>query len=66
MNTDLIKTNLIKARGLRTQKEIADSVGISQSTYAMYETGQRIPSDEVKIRLADFFGKTVQELFFAE
>jgi len=64
MNVERISEKLIELRGRQTQKEIADAVGISQSTYAMYETGQRIPSDEIKIRLAEYFKKTVQEIFF--
>ncbi len=64
MDTEMIRERLIELRGRRRQKEVADAVGISQSTYAMYEKGKRIPNDEVKIKLADFFGKTVQEIFF--
>ncbi|QHF59202.1 hypothetical protein Bateq7PJ16_3396 [Bacillus subtilis] len=30
----------------------------------MYETGQRIPRDEIKIKLADYYQKTVQQIFF--
>jgi len=30
----------------------------------MYERDERVPRDEVKIRIANFFGKTVQELFY--
>lgn len=51
-------------RGSRTQKEVSDSIGISQNTYASYEAGERIPSDENKSKLARFFGRTVQEIFF--
>jgi len=64
MNTEKISEKLIELRGRKRQKEIADAVGISQSTYAMYEQGKRIPSDEIKIRLATYFQKTVQEIFF--
>lgn len=51
-------------RGEKSQKEVADAIGISQSSYAMYETGDRMPSDENKRKLAAFFKKTVQEIFF--
>lgn len=51
-------------RGEKTQKFIADAIGISQSTYAMYETGERTPSDENKRKIATLFKKTVQEIFF--
>ena len=56
---------LIKLRKNRTQAEIAKELGISQSTYAMYETGKRTPSDEVKKRIAKLYNKTVQFIFFS-
>lgn len=30
----------------------------------MYETGKRIPSDDVKVRIAKYYDTTVQEIFF--
>ena len=35
-------------RGEKTQEEIAKAVGITKSSWAMYERGERIPRDEVK------------------
>lgn len=55
---------LIALRGKKTQREVSGAVGISVGAYAMYELGERTPRDEVKIRLAEYFGKTVQEIFF--
>ena len=55
---------LRKLRGVRTQEEIAAILGITKSSWAMYERDERVPRDEVKIRIANFFGKTVQELFY--
>lgn len=52
-------------RGL-TQKQVAQAVGITQSAYAMIEGGRRYPRKSVAKRLADFFGVTVDELFFAQ
>ena len=51
-------------RGERTQDEIANAIGITKSAWAMYERGERVPRDEVKIQIARYFGKTVQEVFF--
>lgn len=64
MDAMKIAEKLVKLRGDKTQKEIAEAIGVAQSTYAMYEIGQRIPSDEVKIRIAKYFKKTVQFIFF--
>ena len=58
-------TEKLKAlRGDRPQSEVAKAVGIAASTYSMYENGERNPSDPVKIRIADYFGVTVQYIFF--
>lgn len=54
---------LRKKRG-ETQEEVAESIGISVSAYSAYETGQRVPRDKVKRRLAKHFNRTVQFLFF--
>ena len=66
MNRKLIAKRLIKLRGKRTQIELAKAIGVSQSTYAMYETAQRLPSDERKIAIAKFYRLTVQDIFFNE
>ena len=55
---------LKKLRGERSQASIAAEIGITKSSWAMYERNERVPRDEVKIQIANFFGKTVQEIFF--
>lgn len=59
-------TILRKLRGDRTQEEIASALGITKSSWAMYERDERVPRDEVKIRIAKFFGKSVEELFYTQ
>lgn len=53
-------------RGEMTQEALAADLGITKSSWAMYERGERVPRDEVKVRIAAYFRKSVQELFFAE
>ena len=50
----------------KTAAEVAEACGISQSALTMYENGERLPRDEVKIRLAKYYGRTVQTIFFAQ
>jgi len=45
--------------------EVAAAVGISVSSLGMYETGARMPRDEVKLNLAKFYGRSVNDIFFA-
>jgi transcriptional regulator with XRE-family HTH domain len=42
-------------RGSATQAEIAAKIGVSQSTYAMYESGKRSPSNSTLKKIAEYF-----------
>ena len=44
------------------QREIAFFLGVSQNTYSQYETGVIAFTDQVLIRLADFYGVSVDYL----
>ena len=52
-------------RGERTMQEVADAIGVSLQAISMYENGRRRPSDEVKERIAKFYGASVERLFYA-
>lgn len=60
-----IAERLILARGDEKREEVARAVGISVSAIAMYENGARIPRDEIKVKLADYYNTTVQDLFYS-
>ena len=49
-----------------TQEEVAKGVGISTSTYAMYERGERTPRDRNKLAIAKYFDRSVGYIFFDE
>lgn len=56
---------LANLRGSKTQEEVATACGISVSALSMYEQDERTPRDEVKIRLASYYGVSIESLFFA-
>lgn len=64
MNAVDIGKRLAKMRGDRSQEQVARDIGMSLSAYTKYERGERIPRDEIKIRLANYYGMSVQEIFF--
>jgi len=64
MNKQIIGQRLIKLRGDKSRKKVSGELGISESALRMYETGQRIPRDEIKLKIADYYGLSVQEIFF--
>lgn len=66
MDAKAIGERLIQLRGERTQKEVARALGISVSSVGMYERGERMPRDEIKIAIAKYYDKTVQFIFFTD
>lgn len=55
---------LQKLRGDKSREEVAKAIGVSVSAIAMYENGERIPRDSIKIKFAEYYDKSVQEIFF--
>ena len=51
-----------RQRAKKTQKEIADYLGIERSTYAKYESGASEPTFDTLRRLADLYGASIDEL----
>ena len=56
--------NLLQLRKARkmTQTEAAEAIGIVMRTYRRYETGEREPVASVLVKMADFYGVTIDYL----
>lgn len=59
-----MKLRALRQKLKKTQKQVADEIGITKSALAMYERDERAPRDEVKVRIAAYYGETIQSLFF--
>lgn len=66
MNAKEIGSRLRNLRGNRSILEVAKALGISNSALCMYENGERIPRDTIKIRIANYYGVKVGVIFFNE
>ena len=55
---------LIKLRGKRSRAEVARDLGITERALQSYELGDRIPRDKVKTRIAEYYKRSVQHIFF--
>ena len=53
-----------RAKNGYSVEDVAKGCGVTVSAVQMYECGQCIPRDSIKIEMAKFFGMTVQDLFF--
>ena len=64
-SAEVIAKKLRALRGDRSREDVAKALHISISALTMYEVGARIPRDEIKVALAQFYGTTVGALFFS-
>jgi len=64
INRNEIGILLMQLRGDRTQREVAMALNISEPAIRHYESGKRIPKDNIKIKIASYYGKKVDEIFF--
>jgi transcriptional regulator with XRE-family HTH domain len=60
-----IAERLRELRGDKSQREVAEAVGTTAMAISLYESGERVPRDEIKIRLARYYKTTVDALFYA-
>jgi transcriptional regulator with XRE-family HTH domain len=59
-----IANKLVELRGNKSQAEVARDLEISNSAIAMYENGERIPRDDIKLKIANYYKKRIDEIFF--
>ena len=65
MDAAVIGQRLRSLRGDKTQREVAQNLDITPMAISQYEQGERIPADNIKIALARYYNKSVEEIFFA-
>ena len=56
--------NLRKLRGKVSRQVVATAIGVTRSAIAMYEQGQRVPKDDIKVKLARYYNTTVEAIFY--
>ena len=56
------KLQSMRERRHLSRQTLADLCGLTQNTIAKYERGERFPTIEVLIKLADFFDTSIDDL----
>lgn len=62
METKDILKELRTIKGFSSAKDFCEMAGISYNTYQNYETGKRLPTAEILMRLADFYNVSTDYL----
>lgn len=52
----------LRERNNVSQTDLAAILNVANSTLSQYETGQRVPSDEIKVKIAKYFSVSVDYL----
>lgn len=61
-----IGERLKKLRGNRSLEEVASALGVSAMAVSLWERGERTPSDDLKVKIATYYKRTVMSIFFKE
>lgn len=59
-----IGQKLIALRGDRDIDEVANSIGVTKQAIWNYENDKRVPRDDIKKKIADYYKKSVSYIFF--
>ena len=59
-----IGEKLKKLRGEKKTKDVAKDLGITISALSNYENDYRVPRDETKRKIVNYYKKSVEEIFF--
>lgn len=55
----------LRANKGKTLVEAAREIGITPSALSNYENDIRVPRDNIKIAISDYYKKPIQKIFFA-
>ena len=62
----VIGSDLRELRGSRTQERVAKALGVSVMAISLRERGERVPSDDIKVKIANYYKRSVSTIFFKD
>jgi putative transcriptional regulator len=57
------RIRVFRAERRMSQAELAEAIGVSRKTISTIEVGRFVPSTVIALRIAQFFGVPVEEIF---
>ena len=66
MNTIEAGLKLRQLRGAKAARTVADAIGVSESALLMYERGERNPRDDIKVKIAQYYGVGIGDIFYPD
>lgn len=66
MDGIVIGKRLKALRGTKTLEEVGNDLNVTAMAVSLWERGERIPNDDLKIKISNYFGVPLVDIFFAE
>lgn len=65
-NKKAVGERLRKLRGTRSRSDVADALDVTVQAIWLWESGQRMPGDSMKIKIADYYRRSVANIFYKD
>ena len=62
----VVGERLRKLRGKKTLEEVGKALEVTSMAVSMWERGERTPNDVMKVRIANYYNRSVNTIFFDE
>lgn len=59
------KITALREKNNISKSTLAEALGVSINTIESYEQGERVPRDEMKVKLSKYFNVSVLDLFYS-
>lgn len=66
MDKNIIGKRLKDLRGERTLEDVGKDLQVTAMAVSLWERGERIPNDDMKLKISNYFGVPLFDIFFAE
>lgn len=64
-NVVALKLKNLRIEAGKSIAQVSEETGIGRTALSNYESGLRMPRDEAKIAIAEYYEKSVEEIFFS-
>lgn len=59
------KITALREKNNISKRTLAEALGVSINTIDSYEQGERVPRDEMKVKISKYFNVSVLDLFYS-
>lgn len=62
----VVGKRLRELRGQKTLGEVANALGVTTMAVSLWERGERMPSDDLKVKIAAYYEQPITAIFYTE